>query len=398
MHYNAIGPIAPAAISFQNISNISNMDQNQNLSHKDMMDNLSTFINNLEKTSIKFLYYNASDLSKPKVRDVFSKWKLDNQHLYIIPGASRNYCYVYQESPLKLLIEYDHGPNAAPNIANVGAPLKSAYDVKVKGETFDGINPYSVNIGNHVDYCFKRQRDNDPLFETHKTSYSGWDQEEASRSTKECNFKLSTFLHVNSLSTFRDITCLNEVPQKRCRDIYDPLELNAIFQLTRICIGITQNIYHAGKPYKCRKDKKGKSYIMCNRKKVYLTHITKPIKQSGGGMSYKGLTFFSDSVLTFIQKTFFYKIVQSRIDINSIKIIYDEMNELHVNGNQHVVFLYEYADLKSFNLFFIDMKTLLTATYADANSKENLQPLETQCLKSLKNWMVNENIVSLLVQ
>jgi hypothetical protein len=128
-------------------------------------ENITAWYNKLNKTNIKFMYFNASDITKPKIRTVFKQFTINNLTNYIVEcNDSWN---IYSESNIKYLV------NLIPTDEDV------------------------INGGDHIDFSIIKLRTGDAVVKTHKTIYTNLDNFIFDRSTPQlCNFIFKeSYLH-----------------------------------------------------------------------------------------------------------------------------------------------------------------------------------------------------------
>jgi hypothetical protein len=360
-----------------------------------MQQNLTNFYNNCHDTNIKFLFYYASDLQTPIVRTRFKHLKLNNTTYYIVEGNSIQYIYIYRQSDLKLLVQYKP-INGVPANPNVGTDIE--YIVEKVIDMSLPPTQYDVNLGNHLTYGIRRQRDQDTLFEVHATSYFDVDQPIAYRTQVDCNFKASHVTNLlDNLANFQTYNCLlrgRPSTLYSCKDVLDNEEKQIVFELTRVVHGLSTNmIFSGGKRYKCFTGKRGGQYTKSKGKKVYLS--TKNKKGGTQSIEYKGFSFLSGPVMQFIQDMILKKVKDALSSLNCVQIIYDEANELNPSGVENAVFVYDFEQMHGRQIFFIDMKTLLVAAYANTRvlANQTVTIEEEQCLQHIKEWRLGNSIV-----
>jgi len=132
--------------------------------------NLTLWLNKQQISQIKFMYFNASDLTKAKVRTAFKKFSVNNDEFYIAQGITINFFYIYSESVIKYLMNLQ--PTSEANI----------YDASFVGLGGD------VNHGDHIDLSIIQMKNNDILIKTHKTMYIDLGGFVFTRTAPQCNF------------------------------------------------------------------------------------------------------------------------------------------------------------------------------------------------------------------
>jgi len=357
--------------------------------------NLTTFVNSLPKTNVKFLFYLAKDLGSPKMRTCLSYWDIDKKPFYLTFGQDNNFVYVYKESSIKLLVQIINKPAPAPSNVSSFTSKPSHINNIVNVKIVDSSSG-DVTLGNHVDFNITAQRNGDVLIKSHATLYRDIDLATATRIEDQCNFILRN-QDFDDLTRFGNIACesrYSEPTGATIQTIYtDPDDKNIMFRLCRIIKGIVsyggsfskKYTKYNGKRYLQRLGKKGGIYIEpTNTRRVY---IKKQKTMRGGAViDYRGVTFFSDTFITFLSTRILIPVGELRQDLLSVQVLYDEYNELDENGNVHIIVIYDFEADKR-NLFYINAITLLTACYADDVLKtlpvSTLLPNEIECYNNI---------------
>ena len=125
------------------------------------IQSLTSWINKLPLTSIKFMYFNASNLTTPKVKTAFKQFQIESDNYYITEGITRNFWYIYYESILKYLVQ-------------LKLPIDTnclIYDVDIIANIGNS-EIHDVNHGDHIDFGILRLKDGSAVVKTHKTVYS----------------------------------------------------------------------------------------------------------------------------------------------------------------------------------------------------------------------------------
>lgn len=349
---------------------------------------LVDFRESLPKTSIKFLYFYASDMTKPKIRDEFHSWNLEGDKCYLIQGLTKNAVYVYKESVIKYIIS-----SMIPTVTS------NEYNVTVSGENGD------VNHGDHIDFTLVRQRNGTLLIKSHKTVYED-DQGDFvfSRDEYTCNFRFNKQLVDNcSSSDFgKKVMCENKYgPTGKILGLeYLSTDTKIVHSLCQVVSGkqvmtgsgkraTRQYVHHNGKRYMLQVGIKGGRFIQVSKKRrVY--------HQRGGWSGYKGITFFTDTFIDFLVKKFLKPLYQIRIDLVTIQILFDENNELCQNANQHILFLYDFLE-HTRSIFSIDSTIAIVGCYCEQQTEAGLGNLLTEyekvCYQKL-NDITSKHITS----
>ncbi len=312
------------------------------------LNNMKIYKDNLMKTNIQFIFFLASDLSQPKMRDEFSIMKLGRNKCYIINGIQSNGWHIYKESDLKYLI----------NILNP-SQICNGFDIAIlNSRTIDS----TANHGDHLTFNIIKRKNGDIIVKTHMTFYSDLGNFIFDRTEQSCNF---TFLPNNILNLKNhyceriDGTYLSDTIET----IYTPIQQAIIDRLCKAMLGQvggknkSKYYKYKNKNYKLYSGKKQGKYIIKNNKKFYI--------QKGG--SFHGITVNSDKFLEFLKTTIFIPLKNNCNDLATIEIIYDENNHFGSDSNKYIVICYDFGDTSLYNrnIFYLDTKKALTACYVD---------------------------------
>lgn len=156
--------------------------------------NLSSAINSLPTTNIKFMYFDARDTKTPKITGTLRQLSNKNDY-YISPGANgQNYFYIYRASSVKYMVRMR---------ANGVEDVLHRVRVDVKGaDEF-------AHHGDHITFGLIARRHplGQVIVKTHRTMYSNntMDMYNFERSIQECNFAFQP----HNMSKFDHIKCEN---------------------------------------------------------------------------------------------------------------------------------------------------------------------------------------------
>lgn len=172
------------------------------------VQNLTLWNNVLDLSSIKFMYFHASDLRTPKVRTAFKKFGLKGRNYYVTNGEANNYWYIYEESVVKYLANLRPTSDA------------EVFDADILSEGGD------INHGNHIDFSITRLRDQSALIKTHKTVYTDIGNYVFDRSVQECNFVFTDA----KLRDLDNAFCerIGAVYNYKMKDVYERNDLDVI--------------------------------------------------------------------------------------------------------------------------------------------------------------------------
>lgn len=66
--------------------------------------NLSGFVQSLPHSNVKFLFFLAGNLTRPKVRDSLRSVNVRGNWFYVSPGITENYCYAYSKGFIQYVV------------------------------------------------------------------------------------------------------------------------------------------------------------------------------------------------------------------------------------------------------------------------------------------------------
>jgi hypothetical protein len=304
-------------LTYQENIFISNMDYDLYLS------NLENFFSNLQTTSIKFVYFLASDLTQPKLKDEFKIFP--GIKCFITMGETKNAWHIYQESILKYIITNMRISKTKPI---------TIYNVDIVSTSTSKKEP---NHGDHMTFSIIRTRTNDVIVKTHMTVYKDLGGFVFDRTEYPCNF---TFVPSN-IGYLEDSHCERIDGSLSSETVKSTFSIIQSKMITRMCKAMLGDIKTG-----CRKK------------------LIRPIMKQKGGSSYKTITFMSNKFLSFMSKTIFIPLKQIREDLLSIRIIFDENNYFGNNTNDLIIIFYDFSDGRS--MFYIDATIALKACYAES--------------------------------
>jgi hypothetical protein len=321
--------------------------------YKEYKTHLENYYNSLPDTHIKYLFFFKTQLDKPKVKDVFKRMTILNKPCYMgrgIQGAG--WYYIYQESVLRYLVTAISPPDA-----------NGVYNVLIDSESPTG----DVQHGDHLDFGIILSRSAGIVVKNHKTVYDlDIGAMTFSRSEVTCDFSLKNS-DLRTLASFSQTQCERGIG--KIKDTYDALNQRIVYKLVSGMVSghfqggggkpraSLPTIQYEGKTKKLYSSQKKGNYIMKGGKRFYDIH-------QGGG--YKGITFLSNTFIQFLSDNLFKRVAESRPDLESVQVIFDEMNELGPESNKYIVILYDFVDYQR-SVFYIDSIMALTACYVENN-------------------------------
>lgn len=313
------------------------------MTYESCIHNLDTLMTNLETSDVKFLFFFASKLDEPKVRTSLKRWHINDNEFYIMYGLDKANVYVYRKSELTVLVD-----------------------------AFDSFT--EVITCNHVDFGIVRHRNRPDetmdkiLIKSNYTSYSNLDIVPATRNEDHCNFIVKD-QNFNDFDEFCKTACESTYGAKlgELHNVYpDPRDRLVVFSLCRAAF------------YGCV----GGGGARAN--------------SVGAPLTYGGVSFMTDTFVRYVSENLIQPVEQLRpYDLISVKVFFDEGNELSHRGNRNIIVIYDF-DRSSSNIFYIDTLMLLTACYAEEAVKNNpdvvLSPQEQTSLDSARRifWMISE--------
>lgn len=347
--------------------------------YKSALNRLVSFRDSLPETGIKFLFFYASDMTKPKVKDVFRKWTTASNEYYVLPGVTPNTTYVYRESVIKYLVS-SMVPTKRPH----------EYDVVIHKRTNRG----DVNHGDHLDFGIIRKRDGSVLVKSHFTFYDDHSGNfNFTRSSKECNFTLDDANATLTCDDFAKKTSCEERtgPSKITMDLMytEFIDRDIVHRLTNALLGNVvmgggarrKFVSRGNRRYMVRYGKHGRKYITTPTGSVYL--------QKGGG-GYKGVTFLTDQFVSFLTEWVLKPVADIRPDLSTIQVIFDEHDDACKDGNQNIVILYDFVDYTR-HIFSIDAKMTIVACYGEHQQTVGLTEYEMSCVQQVRQ--IRDSIV-----
>ena len=344
------------------------------------INNLKSFYENQTNTEIKFMFFLASDLSKPKIKDVFKRWTIGKNTYFLIKGlqTGRNawYVHIYEESRLKYFVK-------------ITKPYSnSLYDVKIIHTKADS----DVNHGDHVTFGITRQKlPSNALVLTHWTEYIDDSGDfNFRREASQCNFIVNE-KNIHSLlddpSSFKNKRC--ERTPGTMESNYTSNQLQLLYNLSRIATGIQAGGGCVAKEKRKYHTCKGKRYLI--RKGMNCRYINrgynKIIVQKGG--EYNGVTFMSDVFIKFMVEHLIKKVQKTKPFLEAVQIIYDEFNELGDDANDYIVIVYEFEQSRT--VFYLKAQDAFVSCYVETKTHEDpmfaINPEERQIYDVFKHNM-----------
>lgn len=356
-----------------------------------LVERLSAFLKSCPPTKIYFFYLTAYK-KEAHVRRVFGSWKFNGRQLYVAPSQDESYILVYHKNTLTKLVNFVF-EGARPFNTEINATnWTEIADFKSKVITTPvNTTGQQAYLGNHIDFgvgrTYDKNRKSVVLIRTHYTSYETHDGVNWERpSIRNCNFLLEnakSFVKEN-IATFNNLICENE--NKTIKEFYDDDPKHVIPTIHQLLKIITGQVTYGGGQVQI--GKRGGKYIVENGKKKYLKGGAQPEVHTP---SYNEITFVTEDFLDYLQRAFVNEIYDKTNDLLGAYVLFDEENELSVNGNKNIIFIYEFGITKveSVRIFYIDAKTALTACYAEKalRDKKKLTKDEQICYAIVEKFV-----------
>lgn len=266
------------------------------MNYDTQLKNLTNAIDRLPQTDIKFLFFLAYDMSMPKVRTTFKRFKVDKTMCYIVSGISTNYWYIYKESVLKYITS-PLKPSKSPGV----------HQTRILQARKDG----DTNHGDHITYSITRLRSlPHSLVLPHFTEYIDDGKFNFTKVQRDYNFMLNP-MYVTTYKQFLSdtpfMTKSGDLPGLRIDQIYnDQVTYKVIYTLCDVALNATA--------------------LRGGAKKAYKEEI---LNQKGGTHTlYDKVSFDTDEFIDFISKTLFQRVASIKDNLETIQVMYDENNEL----------------------------------------------------------------------
>ena len=347
--------------------------------YADNQTHLKAFFASLPETNINFLFFFATDVTKPCVKSRFRKFKLGKDYVYICQGNSDTFYHVYKTSSLRYIVK-------APQIISKHLKSVTIESINTKGEVYHG---------EHITFGITYDRNaNSVIVKSHKTKYDlvNTNYNFKRNADTTCNFYLPSndavfydnLIHATCYkkhavnSTY--VPVINHGKPVTMRQMYtETSDVDIIHRLSRALLeppktgGMRRRPDYTkinGVKHKVLQGPRGGKYVLINGKKNYL--------QKGGGVNYKELTFLSDAFVEFIRISIVVPMQNIHgNNLASVQLFFDEGNELDVDSNSTITLLYEFTNKMS-NIFYVKTPMLLAACFASTSVSQGvpLQDLE----------------------
>lgn len=322
--------------------------------------NIKAFHDGLPDTDIKFLFFLATDLSRPKVKTVFKRFVVDKQTFYVMEGIQNGknsfHLYLYKESVLKYFVRV--------------RPLLSAsaeHDATILASGDDG----EANHGDHVTFGITRQKVPDrALLYTHHTRHiDDCGDFNFRRDVAGCNVLVTPESKDDDLAAFGSLRCGRSpaTTSDTMGSVYDAAHVHALYELSRIAHGV-QSGGGAASAKRRYHVHKGRRYLVRRGKNCrYIESVAsgkgkRVVIQRGG--SYNGVTFMSDAFVAFLVDNIIRKVQTAMDCLEAASIFYDELDETCEGASEHIVMVYEYAQHR--NVFYVRAHDALVACYVES--------------------------------
>lgn len=307
------------------------------------------FVENQRKTNVRYLFFRPMNGKLvPEINDSLRVWNVRDTTLFVTSNKDA-WLYVYQPTTIKYLVtqHVEHGLIITDKIST---DIEDVIDAETKKRI--------VNHGDHLTASLLLTRTQELFLKTHKTMYEEKMDPpfEFERTELYCVVQLDPENIRISPSSQCYVRGQEPNPYDTLQMIYrsDPILVDAVQQVAKVLNGkvkggTRQPIIHTG-------PRNGK-YIIVNSKKKYMT--------GGNPFAYKTISF-NDTFIAFIKQHIIDKVYRHRTDVISVRMIYDERNDLHRNANKYIVILYDLEN-DAMQLYYIDARKAMMACFALQN-------------------------------
>jgi hypothetical protein len=322
--------------------------------------NMTTWVDSLPPCAVQFLFFLASDLKRPKVREALRRVDVRGHRFYLAPGMSNNYCYAYSQG----FVQYVVTPVAPfAKTSKSGAPPR-AYDVTINASGPAPLPPVSAprilaEHGKHLDFAVFRTRGDGLVIKSHLTNYTENDDDTFVRSVYDCNFRLSAAAPLLGTDAAFDGCLCEAAPVARPHrttvgDVYDAAHAN---MLRLFCSKVAGVAFSGG-----------------GWKRVRSTGVT-------GAGQRGGSAFLTDGFVDFVARRLLQQIATLRPDLETALVFYDEADEVAEGSSANIVVWYDFVDHAS-AIFQLDAATAFAAHAAEGSGVRAAQTTEqTRCLE-----------------
>lgn len=323
------------------------------------VSNLTSFISSLPSSSVKFLFFLASDLTRPKVRDSLRSVDVRGHRFYLCSGSTDNFCYAYSRG----FVQYVVTPVATVDVSNaLGPSSPRAYNVTINSS---GPAPLPTVLrppqmlaehGKHLDVGVIQTRRDGLVIKSHLTNYTDIERGGGAfdRSVTECNFKLgaaTTLLGADDAFA----GCICAPVHTTVGDVYDVPHAN---MLRLLCSKIAGLAFTGG-----------------GWKRVS-TKGTRKNMRGGVGPS----VFLSDGFVDFLSQRLLTPVATVRRDMETARLFYDETDEIADGSSGNIVVWYDFEDYAA-SMFQIDAATAFGAYGASFASISTRTAEQWRCLE-----------------
>jgi hypothetical protein len=329
--------------------------------------NMTSFIQGLTPSSVKFLFFLASDLTRPKVIESLRSVDVRGHRFYLTPGSTRNFCYAYSRG----FVQYVVTPVAPLSPSQPSGSQPRAFNVTIDAS---GPAPFPqvpspqllVEHGKHLDFGLIQTRADGLVVRSHLTNYTELlDGSGAfARDENACNFKLSAAVPlVHAEAAFSGCPCENApaAVHMTAGHVYDAAHAN---MLRLLCTKVAGIAFSGGGWKRGRGPKKGKT--------------------RRGGSGAPG-TFLSAGFVDFLAQRLLRRIAELRPDLGAARVFYDESNEIAEGSSENIVIWYDFEDSAS-SMYQLDAATVFgayftfsSASSASANANVNVATEHRRC-------------------
>ena len=338
--------------------------------------NLSEFYYGLKQTDVFILYFPASDLTQPKIRDRFRQWMVNGEPVYVMRGIPDktmefNYIYIYTLATTQFLVTpirnipdpYDPKEGVIFDVLVGEPPTQSHQQPLVESSTM------TAELGNHIDFGIVAHR-NPPgtLVKTHTTSYSLEDETMTfSRTYNDCNFLIHSTMRAPP--KIGSVRCENpRVKGMPIMAFYMDKQEQSILQNLIDILFHTKTHLDGGRHMVDKHGRRHQIHIG-KRKGLYRTTRTghKQYIRQKGGMTAEAVEEALPRIIPMLNELFFTPLRNARpMDFTGVRVLFDTLNEWGHGMNNWLILMFEFEH--HVQMSYISMELVVSASAAHSQS------------------------------
>jgi hypothetical protein len=303
-------------------------------------NNLTRFVNSLEKSDIQIVYFSL-DREKtgfdPILVTALCRWDRKDGLCYVNPGVTPGWCYVYIWDELG---------------------------------SFKRVGEMSGYIGNHLTFGLLGSKGK-VLLKTHFTRYRNISDNvnEYDRRETVCNMYLEG---EKEEVVPLDRLCEGDEDGYTLGMRFTKEKSSVVQDISRVCYGSYKREHEVdgGEKRVCM-GKRGGMYVSDGGKKRYLL--------SGGGCNEVG-DLSTPGFIQFITKYVLNPVLAVRKDMIGARMLYDKRDELGRGSHRNIVLMYELRDI-GMHLYFIDAGKAFTAYRVYLEGIDKVSMADKKCFE-----------------